>query len=178
MKRIDHLLLGLIGHGDCSGYDIRKVLTATPMKRYSDSPGSIYPALRRLERQKLIAAQADRSSGRGRTLFRLTPKGRAALAAWLRRPVTEAEIADRLEDVMLRLSFQHHVGDDAAAHRYLARVGAAARAHAANLRSYIDRSAKGFPAGARLALESGLNTYVSLARWAEARSTTPGRKRR
>ena len=177
MNRLDHLLLGLIQHGDCSGYDSRKVLTATPMKRYSDSPGSIYPALGRLERLKLIGSIADRASARGRTLYRLTPKGRAVLEAWLRRPVTEDEIANRLEDAMLRLSVQHLAGDEAAAHRFVASIAVAARSHAEKLRTYIAKSTAGFPAGARLALESGLNTYDSLARWAEARSNPPRKKR-
>jgi DNA-binding PadR family transcriptional regulator len=166
MNRLDYCLLGLIEHGDCSGYDIRKVLTATPMQRYSDSPGSIYPALKRLERAKMIRSLRDVSSPRSRTAYRNTAKGRDALLAWLRQPVTEEEVASRLDEAMLRLSLQHLAGDERATRAFASGIAAASTAHAAKLRHYLRTSTAGFPLGARLAVESGLNTYESIARWA------------
>ena len=51
---------GATGHGgllviegnasSMSGYDVRMVFERTPMSRFSSSPGSIYPVLKRLER--------------------------------------------------------------------------------------------------------------------------------
>jgi len=42
-----------------SGYDLRKFFSATPMMSFSDSPGAIYPALRRLEQRGFIRGQAE-----------------------------------------------------------------------------------------------------------------------
>jgi len=47
-------LLGLIGQEPRSGYDLRKFFSSTPMISFSDSPGAIYPALRRLEQRGLV----------------------------------------------------------------------------------------------------------------------------
>jgi DNA-binding PadR family transcriptional regulator len=171
---IDGCLLGLIEQGDCSGYDIRKILLQTPMRRYSDSPGSIYPALRRLERRKLIVSARDRDSRRRRTTYRLTGKGRAHLRQWLRREVTEQDVVNRLDDVMLRLSFQHLIGASPADLRgFLDQLQAAAERAGAALREYIDRFTAGYPSGARLALRGGLGQYLALARWARDEATPP-----
>ena len=52
LSRLEGALLGLL-HGEArSGYALRKVFQDTPMLHFSDSPGSIYPALKRLERPR------------------------------------------------------------------------------------------------------------------------------
>jgi DNA-binding PadR family transcriptional regulator len=178
MKSLDHCLLGLIEQGDCSGYDIRKILTETPMQRYSDSPGSIYPALRRLAERKLVVPTQDRSSRRGRTSYRVTAKGRAALRKWLRSPVTHDEIATQLDAVMLRLAFLHLIGGASALRKFLRALSTAANAVAKTVSEYIDTATADYPDGARLALEAGLDTYVSLARWAEESSKRIARRKR
>jgi hypothetical protein len=38
----------------CSGYDLRGFFAGQPMATFSDSPGSIYPALKRLEKSGLV----------------------------------------------------------------------------------------------------------------------------
>jgi DNA-binding PadR family transcriptional regulator len=104
---LEFAILGLIVQQPRSGYDLRRVFATTAMRHYSDSPGSIYPALRRLEERGWIEAVASRSeaSGRGRTPFRLTPVGRGALRTWLSLPVSFEDVAMRSEDLMLRFAF-------------------------------------------------------------------------
>ena len=45
---LDYLLVGLLSGGPRSGYDLRRQIGDSPLRVYSDSPGAIYPALRRL----------------------------------------------------------------------------------------------------------------------------------
>ena len=104
---LEFALLGLIAQQPRSGYDLRKVFATTAMRHYSDSPGSIYPALRRLKKRGWIEAVATRpeSSRRGRTAFRPTPVGRSALKEWLSLPASIEDVALRLEELMLRFAF-------------------------------------------------------------------------
>ena len=51
---LGYALLGLLQGKPSSGYDLRKIFSSTSMRTYSDSPGSIYPALLRLEKQGLM----------------------------------------------------------------------------------------------------------------------------
>ncbi len=166
LQALDCCLLGLIEQGDCSGYDIRKILTMTPMRRFSDSPGSIYPALRRLERHRLVRASADPASRRGRTTYALTSRGRRTLHAWLAVAPDENALARGLDEVLLQLSFQHLLGDRFKPRRYLRALASAAETQASQLHAYIRTSTDGYPLSALLALRAGCDRYDAVARWA------------
>ncbi|HEX3968204.1 MAG TPA: PadR family transcriptional regulator, partial [Edaphobacter sp.] len=57
---LGHALLGLIYQQPLSGYDVKKIFASTPMAGFSDSPGAIYPALRRLEKSGLVRSEVQR----------------------------------------------------------------------------------------------------------------------
>src|SRR5271169_3839975 len=106
---LGYALLGLL-QKPSSGYDLRKVFSSTSMKTYSDSPGAIYPALNRLEKQGLIRGTIEEGSGlRRRQVFRLTPKGLAELRIWIALPLTRDDIGSGLKTVMLRFAFSETV---------------------------------------------------------------------
>jgi DNA-binding PadR family transcriptional regulator len=106
---LEMALLGLLRGKPQSGYDLRKTFTTTAMRHYSDSPGSIYPALRRLESRGLIAAAGPEGSQavdrRKRQEFALTEAGKTALIAWLEREVSREDVMVRLAELMLRFAF-------------------------------------------------------------------------
>ena len=54
---LGYALLGLIYQQPLSGYDVKKIFASTPMAGFSDSPGAIYPALRKLERLGFVRAR-------------------------------------------------------------------------------------------------------------------------
>jgi DNA-binding PadR family transcriptional regulator len=75
---LGYALLGLLHQRPSSGYALRKTFATTPMGTFSDRPGAIYPALRRLERQGLVRGRVESSAGlRQKQTFRLTPQGLA-----------------------------------------------------------------------------------------------------
>jgi PadR family transcriptional regulator len=47
---------------------------------YRVGPGTLYPLLHGLERTGLLKSGVDRTSGRSRRLYRITPRGKKALA--------------------------------------------------------------------------------------------------
>src|SRR5215470_12340617 len=81
---LEYALLALVRrYQPCSGYDLRKIFTNTPMGSFSDSPGAIYPALQRLEKQGFVRGQLQPASGRRRRrVFRPTASGKRAFRAW------------------------------------------------------------------------------------------------
>lgn len=90
LSLLDYALLGLAADDERSGYDLRRLMHTTPLVTYSDSPGSVYPALRRLEEHGLLRGGAE-AGGRHRRVLRLTPRGRRRLVEWLDEPITIAE---------------------------------------------------------------------------------------
>jgi DNA-binding PadR family transcriptional regulator len=101
---LDYALLGLLNQEPASGYALRRIFQTTPLRIYSDSPGSIYPALRRLHRLGLVAAARERS-GRHRRTYRITPAGRRLLRRWLEAPLMYEEVASGHGGPELRLAF-------------------------------------------------------------------------
>jgi DNA-binding PadR family transcriptional regulator len=102
--RLDYALLGLLNKEPAAGYALRRIFQTTPLGLYSDSPGSIYPALRRLHQRGLVMTTRAHE-GRRRRTYRITPRGRRTLRRWLEAPLTYPEIAGGQGGPELRLAF-------------------------------------------------------------------------
>jgi DNA-binding PadR family transcriptional regulator len=93
----EHILLGMIAAAPSSGYDLKRTFAATPMGVYQPSSGSLYPALKRLERRNLLQTRTQphsaRESGRARHVYETTQQGRTLHLAWVRTPVNPATVA-------------------------------------------------------------------------------------
>jgi PadR family transcriptional regulator PadR len=105
---VEMLILDVLARGDSYGYQIAQTVLSQSDGCFQLKEGSLYPALHRLERQKLLRSYwvaprrsfdgggtpeggtaasgsgsggADSGGGRRRKYYRLTPKGQAALKA-------------------------------------------------------------------------------------------------
>ncbi len=96
------VVLGLLALGPRSGYDIKAVVDRSTRFFWAASYGQIYPELRGLEAEGLIAGEDAPSGARGRRLYELTDAGRQALEEWLVGPDTTIEYRD---ESLLRLFF-------------------------------------------------------------------------
>ena len=90
---LEAALLGLLARGPASGYELRKIFLTTPLAAYSDSPGAVYPALRRLEQRGYVSGRAE-PGARRRKPWQLTAAGRSWLRSWVAQPVTAATLAE------------------------------------------------------------------------------------
>lgn len=78
---IDILLLSLIEKEDLYGFLIAKRLKEKSNAFYEMGEGTLYPALQRLEKQKLIKGYwGDSDSGARRKYYAITEAGKKALA--------------------------------------------------------------------------------------------------
>lgn len=171
---LEHAILGTLSHQPRSGYDVRRAFL-TNLRYYSDSPGTIYPALRRLEARGWIepAPPAEAGESRSRRPFALTAAGRQELVAWLEQPITEADIADRLSELFLRFTFMGLNVPHEKTLGFLCDLEAGLTARAAEQRRRYDEvHAKVLNAGAFhtgvLSMLLGVETTEAQARWAGA----------
>jgi DNA-binding PadR family transcriptional regulator len=163
---LGYALLGLLHQKPSSGYALRRIFATTPMGTFSDSPGAIYPALRRLERQGMVRGRVEPSAGlRRKQTFRLTPRGIAALEEWLERPLTRANVMRGMEDVMLRLAFMDQVLAPEASIRFLQSLAREIAAYLPTLHAYLNENRRQMPLSGRLALLSGIRVYEDRSRW-------------
>ena len=158
-------LLGLLRQRQQSGYDLRKTFVETAMRHYSDSPGSIYPALRRLAERGLI--KAEPKDRRGREVFHVTPAGFKSFVDWLEQPVTREGVVLGLEELMLRFAFMDGNVPRSTVIRFLEQFEHEVGLYAKELRAQFARDSKGNPLHTGLlAFQAGVEGMEAHLRWA------------
>lgn len=157
---LGYALLGLIRAEKRSGYALRKVFETTLLGNYSSSPGSIYPALKSLEKAGLIAAEPI---PRG-SLFSITESGVEALDAWLMAPA-----ADQPTDIlMLRFAFLQDLDRPDVTRAFLVSFAEAARGQLDGIRAFMAGDiGPAMPLQSRLAVDFGLRSVEAHIAWAE-----------
>lgn len=123
-SRSRYAVLGALTITPMSGYDLRTFFDQSVRFFWTESYGQIYPILKQLAAEKLVAPAPKSASGGThprRTVYAITARGRAALAEWLAEPV-EHEVG-RIE-ILLKLFFATEADPTAA------------RAHVAAFREY------------------------------------------
>jgi DNA-binding PadR family transcriptional regulator len=108
------LILGVLHRGDFHPYEIRRRLGAAMVECYIDvDVGTLYYAVRQLEKDDLISAVAEERVARGgvRTIYRITDKGRAEFREGLHRQLeVEGPVSQTLYGALL---FLHLADPDA-----------------------------------------------------------------
>ena len=124
------LILGALHRGDLHPYEIKRRLEASMVECYLDvDVGTLYYAVRQLEKDEAIAPVAHERVARGgmRTIYRITPKGRAEFQdAFFRRFEEDGPVPRTLYGALL---FLHCVDP--------ARLAAAVRARIARTEELI-----------------------------------------
>lgn len=87
------LCLAILQHGDATGYEIKKMSVEGEYSYFVDASfGAIYPALSRLEADRLVTVREEAQTGKpARKVYSITDAGRAALV--------EALMAEPEEDL-------------------------------------------------------------------------------
>jgi len=85
---IQSILLGFLIRNSMTGYDLKKAFSMSFSFFSGLSYGSIYPALRKMEKQGLISKRLEiRSDGPNRKIYTITDAGKAAFLDTLRSPL-------------------------------------------------------------------------------------------
>ena len=165
---LSYALLGLIRlRQPCSGYDLRGFFAGRPMATFSDSPGSIYPALKRLEQSGLVRCALDETSlVRRRKLYRLSSKGEKALERWLRLAIKADDALLRLPELLLRFSFMEDCLGPRECKLFLESLAVALQECVTILQEHLKSTEAQISGSARLALRSGIMGYECQAAWA------------
>jgi DNA-binding PadR family transcriptional regulator len=175
---LEHALMGLIRLCQpCSGYDLRKHFAGGPMTIFSDSPGSIYPALKRLEKSGMLSYIVDAPSGlRRRKLYRLSLKGKRELERWLMQPINDDDVIGGLHELLLRFSYLEDCLGTDACRSFLASLVVAMERYVVVLGEHLKTIQPKLSRSARLALQSGIMGYECQVAWAKSALAEFGRR--
>jgi DNA-binding PadR family transcriptional regulator len=171
LSSLDLALLGLLARKTASGYELRKIFQTTPLGSYSDSPGSIYPALRRLEALGLIRGRTERT-GRRRRPLAITDRGRSALKDWLTTPADGAP--GDVAQLDLRLAFLSEVFPRRDIWRFLLDWSASIDAQLTSLAAARRELGPNLSLSALLALDLGVELLRTRSAWYRETAATRG----
>ena len=164
---LEYAILGLIHGAPRSGYDIRKIFASSLLRLFSDSPGSVYPALRRLERDGLIRApRAARKGGRGLRVFRLAKKGRQALRRWVDTPIEAEELRKNPDAFSLQFAYMDDLVDRERMSEMLRDYARVFRALESEVTEFQDANEDTLPPAGYLVLNLGGSLCRARIRWA------------
>ena len=96
---LDTLLLAALAAAPGHGYEISQRLTSASGGEISPTEGSIYPALHRLERSRLVTSEWSVGDGRRRRVYALTKAGRRAADESHREWKTFSNAVDRIMEI-------------------------------------------------------------------------------
>lgn len=99
----EYAVLGMLGWGPASGYDLKKRFEGSVAHFWSESYGQIYPILARLASDGLAERRLERQKGKpDRAVYSITAEGEKRLGAWLGEPAREEGFRSEL---LLKLFF-------------------------------------------------------------------------
>jgi len=114
LTRVDYTILGSLSEARKSGYGIQKEFEQSALFSYSSSsPGTIYPAIKRLIKLELIGTwippRFDKKSGQE---LNISSKGLARLNEWLVQPVHINDVRSNMPELILRYALMDKLVND------------------------------------------------------------------
>lgn len=98
----DCIVLGFLMDGDLTGYQIKKKMEASTSYFFTTSLGSIYPALKKLEKNDLVEMSTQVKKGRLQKVYSITPGGKTYFRNWLQ---SEPAAVKLKIDALLKIFF-------------------------------------------------------------------------
>src|ERR1700689_229882 len=106
-------VLGFLMDAELTGYDLKRRFQESVGFFYRVSDGSLYPALKKLARDKLVTMRTERNGKRARKIYAITPLGRELFLKMLAEPSPPVFVHD---EAQVKIYFGHHNPRSAMAH--------------------------------------------------------------
>jgi len=153
---LDYAILGLIQDTPRSGYNIRMVFETTALGIYSSSPGSIYPALKRLQKNRLVQKEHQ---------FQITSEGIEVFKNWLLKPIEFVDVERNREELFLRFAFMETLLTREQKLHFLQSFQRLLKTYLKELKAFHESEGSNLPTHGRLSFEHGMATCRTTLNW-------------
>ena len=162
---LDYAIMGLLQQGAKTGYAIRQVFEQTALGSYSSSPGTIYPALKKLEKTGHVHKKALKEGEKEQ--FVLQNKGLEALSDWLKSDISEEVVDKRMNEVLLKFAFMEDLLSKEERLYFLQELSRYLQESLQKLKLFDQMQGPSLTLHGRLALENGIEGQKAHLRWAK-----------
>ncbi len=169
---LDYIIIGLIQDKPLTGYKIRKTFEDTALGNFGGSPGSIYPALKRLISNHLIEKETI-SSGL-KSHFKITKTGIRLLKLWLEELPEDEEVRKGIDLLVLKFAFMDPLLNKKQKLEYLFVLKIKLDNYLKELEAYFHEEKASMPLSGQLAFQHGLLSYNSTLDWCRLAIKTLG----
>lgn len=166
LTSIDYIILGLLQGSALTGYGIRKIFETTALGNYSSSPGTIYPALSRLQTLGMIESKESEKDA-NKSIFQIQSSGTEALVHWLESVITQVDIQKRMPALILRFAFMGGLVSQNTQVQFLNNLIAELKIYVQQLVKFYTTGKNTMDLSAQLAFEHGLSSYKNDLNWAK-----------
>ncbi len=160
---LDYAILGLIQEKAQTGYQIRKIFAETAMGNYSSSPGTIYPALNRLQKMGLIEKIKQKDSEK--LIFQIKNSGIEILKSWLIKPLEKDDVDKKNHEILLKFAFMDNLVSQKQKIIFLESFKMLQTAYVNDLLAYFKDTSNNMPLHGRLAFEYGIASSRTTLKW-------------
>jgi len=160
---LDYAILGLIQDQPLSGYAILKLFEETALGNYSSSPGTIYPALHRLQKFELIKKKVQVKTDK--TCFEITTKGILALKNWFLKPIEKIDVVKKTDELLLRFGFMEALIEKEQRINFLTSFHDILTVYIKELQAFYSKESNNMPLHGRLAFQYGIDSNKTTLKW-------------
>ncbi|SLM29096.1 Transcriptional regulator (PadR family protein) [Desulfamplus magnetovallimortis] len=132
---IEMMLMGFLMDGEKTGYEIKKYMENSTHYFFNTGFSSIYPKLKKLEKEERVRVSQVIKNGKLNKLYTLTDEGKKAFLEWLE---IKPEIGRIRDEALLKVFFFDHLEDDKIVPQLKGYVGDLSQ-HVQNLLSIKER---------------------------------------
>ena len=163
---LDFAILGLLSQQPQTGYRIRKVFETTALGNFSSSPGSIYPAIKRLLKGDLVEAVPNKTpSGGTKDILQISENGTERLKEWLTQPIVVNDLMRNTNILYLRFAFMEDLLSKSEILQFLEAFLAVGTGYIKLLEDYHKNEAANMQLLPRLSFEHGIDMYKLHMKW-------------
>ncbi len=158
---LNFAILGLLLEKPLSGYQVRKIFESSAMGIFSDSPGSIYPALKKLIKTGHISQTKNGS----KKIISISTSGREELKKWVLQPLKPVDVSKKMEVQLLKYVFSEKLISKSQKNKVLVKLSVELESYLEKLNSFLKKESDSMTKQGKQAFQLGISTTQLQLNW-------------
>jgi len=165
LTNLNYAILGALLEKPLTGYQIRKIFETTAMGQFSESTGSIYPAIKKLQAGGYLLKTKIQT--KDSFLLSPSPSGKEILKSWVSQPLSEKDISKDMDIILLKYVFQESLLTSGQKKKFLSALKELLGDYSNKLEQHYKAASKSMTPHGKQAFRLGLSVFQLQFKWAK-----------